>query len=298
MIGDNIKKGLNFGFNTDSFFGIGFGVIGDNNLEKLKAKFNEFFNLINIYGIGTVEINTEIEQLFPGILEDFIIPAIKNSNISSFSVHLPYLQLNPASLLDEYRQFSSKSMIKIVNAFKNSALNVKRFVIHLTSEFEDSIMLFPISEKEKKTLIEGAVDKAMKSMSEILAATELEPGIFALENLEVFPFGFLYPVVEKLGVSVCFDIGHWGLQGREPLSFFELFGSVEEIHIQDMTEEKPNFRTTVKNEHRPLGSGVLDIEGFLNYLKSKKFGGSLIIENRSEKDLIDSLEFLKHKKFL
>ena len=39
MVNDNFNKkgGLNFGVNTDSFFGIGFGLLGDNNPGRLQA---------------------------------------------------------------------------------------------------------------------------------------------------------------------------------------------------------------------------------------------------------------------
>ena len=300
----NKKGGLNFGVNTDSFFGIGFGLLGDNNPGCLQASFDDFFNLLNSYKIGNIEINTEIEQLNPGSLQKFIIPSISafSSKLPvslSVSVHLPYLQLNPASPLEEYRQVSVKAMSGVINACR--VLDVKKFVIHLTSEFEDSIMFFPIQEKAKKALIDIAARQAKKSMSDILKETKLPPAVFALENLEVFPFDYLYPIVEELGISICFDMGHWGLNGFMPEDFLQKFdvNRIGEMHIQDMSEKRADLRTTVRNEHRPLGTGILNPAGFFSSLiENKRFSGPLIIENRSKEDLISSLDYLKSGNFI
>ncbi|MDA8157662.1 MAG: cobamide remodeling phosphodiesterase CbiR [Deltaproteobacteria bacterium] len=306
MVNDNFNKkgGLNFGVNTDSFFGIGFGLLGDNNPGRLQASFDDFFNLLNSYKIGNIEINTEIEQLNPGSLQKFIIPSISafSSKLPvplSVSVHLPYLQLNPASPLEEYRQVSVKAMSGVINACRG--LDVKKFVIHLTSEFEDSIMFFPIEEKAKKVLIDIAARQAKKSISDILKETKLPPAVFALENLEVFPFDYLYPIVEEFGISVCFDMGHWGLNGFKPEDFLKKFGinRIGEMHIQDMSEKRTDLRTTVRNEHRPLGTGILNPAGFFSSLiENERFSGPLIIENRSKEDLISSLDYLKSGNFI
>ena len=306
MVNDNFNKkgGLNFGVNTDSFFGIGFGLLGDNNPGRLQASFDDFFNLLNSYKIGNIEINTEIEQLNPGSLQKFIIPSISafSSKLPvplSVSVHLPYLQLNPASPLEEYRQVSVKAMSGVINACR--VLDVKKFVIHLTSEFEDSIMFFPIEEKAKKVLIDIAARQAKKSISDILKETKLPPAVFALENLEVFPFDYLYPIVEEFGISVCFDMGHWGLNGFKPEDFLKKFGinRIGEMHIQDMSEKRTDLRTTVRNEHRPLGTGILNPAGFFSSLiENERFSGPLIIENRSKEDLISSLDYLKSGNFI
>ena len=298
MFYDNFNKdgGLSFGINTDSFFGIGFGLLGDNNLDRLQTSFNDFFSLLNSYKIGNIEINTEIEQLNPGSLQKLIIPLVSPFSVS---VHLPYLQINPASPLEEYRQVSVNAIIRVIDACRG--LDVKKFVIHLTSEFEDSILFFPIEEKAKRTLIDIAVNQAKKSMSDILKETKLPPSVFALENLEVFPFDYLYPIVEELGISVCFDMGHWGLNGFMPEEFLEKFNlnRIGEMHIQDMTEKRSDLRTTVRNEHRPLGTGILKPDEFFNSLiENRQFAGSLIIENRSKEDLISSLDYLKSGNFI
>ena len=306
MVNDNFNKDneLNFGVNTDSFFGIGFGLLGDNNLGRLQTSFKDFFSLLNSYKIGNIEINTEIEQLNPGSLQKLIIPLIssfssKSSIPLSVSVHLPYLQLNPASPLEEYRRISVDAVIRVIKACRG--LGVKKFVIHLTSEFEDFILFFPIEEKAKRTLIDIAVNQAKKSMSDILKETKLPPSVFALENLEVFPFDYLYPIVEEFGISVCFDMGHWGLNGFMPEDFLKKFNinRIGEMHIQDMTEKRSDLRTTVRNEHRPLGTGILKPDEFFNSLvENRQFSGSLIIENRSKEDLISSLDYLKSGNFI
>ena len=289
---------LNFGANTDSFLGIGSGFLTDRNVESLKSSFSEYFEFLNNYNIFNIEINTEIEQLSPGIISNVIIPALKNSNIKKVSVHLPYLQLNPASPLEEYRQFSSNSIIKVIKAF--DGYNIDSFVIHLTSEFEDSIMLFPIPEYNKKALINIALSQIKKSLEDIFENTAIPPERLALENLEVFPFDLLYNIIKDYRISICFDMGHWGLNGFMPEEFFERFDAekIREIHIQGMTEERQGLRTFIRREHQSLDKGILNAGYFFNYLLNINFKGSLIIENRSKAELIESLEFLKRNYFL
>ena len=249
-------------------------------------------------GIFNAEINTEIEQLAPGIVQSIIIPVLRSSDIKKVSVHLPYLQLNPASPLEEYRQFSSLSIIKVVNAF--NGYEADPFVVHLTSEFEDSVMHFPISESNKKALIDIALSQIRKSLEEIIRNTGISPEKLALENLEVFPFDLLIEIVKDYGISICFDMGHWGLNGFMPAEFFKKFGpeKIREIHIQGMTEERQGLRTFIRREHQSLGRGVLNAAGFFNYLADINFNGSLIIENRSKAELIESIGFLKKNGFL
>ncbi len=202
---------LNFGVNTDSFLGMGSGFLTDRNVESLTSSFAEYFEFLNNYNIFNIEVNTEIEQLSPGIVSSVIIPALRSSGIKKVSVHLPYLQLNSASLLEEYRQFSSKSIIKVVKAF--DGYEIDSFVIHLTSEFEDSIMLFPIPEHNKKALINIALSQIKKSLEDILENTAISHEKLAVENLEVFPFDLLYNIIKDYKISICFDMGHWGLNG-------------------------------------------------------------------------------------
>ncbi|MHB1661494.1 MAG: TIM barrel protein [bacterium] len=291
-------KHLNFGANTDSFLGIGMGFLADRNAESLKVRFAEYLEFLNVSGIFNAEINTEIEQLAPGIVQSIIMPMLRSSDIKKVSVHLPYLQLNPASPLEEYRQFSALSIIKVVNAF--NGYETDPFVIHLTSEFEDSVMHFPISEPNKKALIDIALSQIRKSLEDIIGNTGISPEKLALENLEVFPFGLLYEIVKDYGISICFDMGHWGLNGFMPEEFFKEFGpeKIREIHIQGMTEERQGLRTFIRREHQSIGRGILNAGGFFNYLAGINFNGSLIIENRSKAELIESIEFLKKNGFL
>ncbi len=296
-----IDRGINFGINTDSFFEIGFGLIRSKNVDLLTERAGYYFNLLNRYGIdiNNIEINTEIEQLSPGFLDRVIFPLFRSYGVKSASIHAPYIQLNPASPLEGYRKFSSDAMIKTMKAA--GGIDVNRFVIHLTSSFEDSIPSLSIPEDDKKALERIAVSQARKSLDEILKKTGVEPERLALENLEVFPFEMIYPLVSEFGISICFDMGHWGLNGFAPQAFMERFSPVSEIHIQDMSEERRGLRTTIRKEHLPLGTGILKVVEFFNYL-GEKFNSedplSLILENRSLPDLVKSLDFLKEKGFL
>lgn len=294
---------FDFGVNTDSFFGIGFGLLQNPNIDLFKKKAESFFKTLETFNINfnNIEINTEAEQLYPGFLERVIFPVFRSYGVTSASVHAPYLQLNPSSPLEDYRNFSASSLVNLIGVC--GGLDIKRFVIHLTSEFEDMIPFMPVSDEARAKLVDLAVVQAQKSLEQIIQSAGVEPARLAVENLEVFPFERLYPVIRENGVSICFDMGHWGLNGFKPEEFVDKFGPISEIHIQDMSERREDLRTTARKEHLPLGAGILRPKDFFNYLGEKLINYpanpvSLIIENRSSSDMLRSLEFLKSNGFL
>lgn len=101
-------------------------------------------------------------------------------------------------------------------------------------------------------------------------------------------------ICKKYGFGFTLDISH--VMQSDPQNapgFKELFPIMKNIHLSDFTEKK---------EHMGLGDGNLNYEGFLSYLKEKKYDGIINLElcprilNAREKyykDITESVKIVK-----
>jgi sugar phosphate isomerase/epimerase len=64
------------------------------------------------------------------------------------------------------------------------------------------------------------LDQASRSL-ELVADWAGDPALLAVENLENYPLDFIDPVLERVPVSRCLDVGHLWLEGHDPLPFIE-----------------------------------------------------------------------------
>jgi sugar phosphate isomerase/epimerase len=71
----------------------------------------------------------------------------------------------------------------------------------------------------------------------------LSPTRICIENLD-YPFEWVFPLVEELGLSICLDVGHLLLLGGSPPSAFDTYGSkIRVVHLHGVHE---------KTDHLPL----------------------------------------------
>jgi len=101
-------------------------------------------------------------------------------------------------------------------------------------------------------------------------------------------------ICKKYGFGFTLDISH--LMFTDPQNapgFKELFPMMKNIHLSDFTEKK---------EHLGLGNGKLNYDGFLTFLKEKKYSGIVNLElcprilNAREKyykDITESVKIVK-----
>ena len=107
----------------------------------------------------------------------------------------------------------------------------------------------------------------------------------AVENLEGYPPDFVRPVVEQVGVARCVDLGHYWLDGIDPLPYLQTaLPRTRVIHLHGI-----NGR-----DHQSLAYIPLErLEPVLELLLVEKYTGVLTMEIFGEQDFLSSIQYLQ-----
>jgi adenosylcobalamin phosphodiesterase len=141
----------------------------------------------------------------------------------SYHVHLPLdLQLGAASQIR--RNHDVRRLIEIIDLVR--PLCPATHTLHLTS-LGKCLSDVQIGQWQERTL---------QSLDRMLRATRMAPGRFTIETLD-YPPQWFAPIVDRLGLMICVDVGHvlkygWGLQ-----SVMREFGpKIDVIHLHGMAD--------------------------------------------------------------
>ncbi len=123
--------------------------------------------------------------------------------------------------------------------------------------------------------------RALKIVAEWAGSAEK----LAVENLETYPLDFIQPVLDRIPVSRCVDIGHLWLDGHDPISYLQAaLSRTRVVHMHGIAER----------DHRSLAfmpqKKVYDV---WKELIRAKYEGVLTLEIFSEEDFISSLNVLE-----
>ncbi|HEY9525893.1 MAG TPA: cobamide remodeling phosphodiesterase CbiR, partial [Anaerolineales bacterium] len=103
------------------------------------------------------------------------------------------------------------------------------------------------------------------------------PDKLAVENLETYPLDFIQPVLDRIPVSRCVDIGHLWLDGHDPIPYLQAaLPRVRVIHLHGIAER----------DHRSLAFMPQE-------LIRARYEGVLTLEIFSEEDFFSSLEVIE-----
>jgi sugar phosphate isomerase/epimerase len=111
------------------------------------------------------------------------------------------------------------------------------------------------------------------------------PGqLISIENLD-YPFEILVPIIYKLGLTICLDIGHLMLHGDDIQLFFNTYqAKIAIIHL---------YSIATNHYHEALDQLPAELfEPVLSILKN--FTGIVSLEIFSFEDLRSSLKFLEN----
>jgi sugar phosphate isomerase/epimerase len=215
----------------------------------------------------------EIELLF---LESEHLPSVGQINTLknlaatldvTYNVHLPM----DISLADPSPGTRRRSREAVVRALERAApLNAGTHTLHVTCELPD---------KDRHS-IESWQSRAMESLDDLLAGLPVGAGALSVETLD-YPPRWLAPVVSRLNLPVCVDVGHIVRFGFDLKEAFDLFaGKIAIYHLHGVTG---------RQDHRALNHLELEArEEVAMHLKD--FGGSVSLEVFSAKDLMDSMD--------
>ncbi len=107
----------------------------------------------------------------------------------------------------------------------------------------------------------------------------------AVENLETYPLGFIEPVLDRIPVSRCVDIGHLWLDHHDPIPYLQVaLPRTRVIHIHGIAER----------DHRSLAFMPQEnVSEVWKELIHANYEGVLTLEIFSEEDFISSLEVIE-----
>ncbi len=147
-----------------------------------------------------------------------------------------------------------------------------------------------------KTFILGQFQtKAAESLRWILTETGIPSRKIAIETVE-FPLDLTLDLAEKLDLSVCLDTGHIlvGFSGNVTVeeALEASLSRLAEIHLHDGPQHNPEHEMYYGQDHRPLGTGDLNLKAVLDRIVSSGFQGPVVFELQVH-EALESLEVIK-----
>lgn len=178
-----------------------------------------------------------------------------------FTLHLPFVEMNPASLIKSVRQLSRERLLRALEF--GQALGARVGVLHTGQ--------VPVRHPM-------ALDLAREALEETLSALLPLPFPVALENLALAPEDLLRGPEELKALldrfpqyGFCLDVGHAlvELGPRGPLLYLEALGErLIHLHLHDNHGQG--------DDHLPVGAGSVPWERLAPHLRG--FGGTVALE--------------------
>lgn len=196
---------------------------------------------------------------------------IAQDNDMTYTVHLP-LDLK----LGEENSERDQSLVKAKRVIDCTCrLNPWAYVLHLDGK---SVRTSSVSES-----IQRWQDQSVRAL-EIVSAWAGGAEKLAVENLETYPLDFIQPVLDRIRVSRCVDIGHLWLDGHDPIPYLQAaFSRTRVIHIHGIAER----------DHRSLAFMPQEkVRAVWGELLRVNYEGVLTLEVFSEEDFSTSIEVI------
>ncbi|HLO27704.1 MAG TPA: cobamide remodeling phosphodiesterase CbiR [Anaerolineales bacterium] len=190
----------------------------------------------------------------------------------TYTVHLP-LDLK----LGEDGSERDQSLVKAARVIDCTlGLDPWAFVLHLDGK--------SVRTSTDANLIKRWQDRSVRAL-EIVSEWAGGAERLAVENLETYPLDFIQPVLDRIPVSRCVDIGHLWLDGHDPIPYLQAaLPRTRVIHLHGLAERDHRSLTFMSQEKvRPVW----------NELIRANYTGVLTLEMFSEEDFISSLEMIE-----
>ncbi len=198
---------------------------------------------------------------------------IAKDNEMTYTVHLP-LDLK----LGEHDSERDQSLVKAKRVIDcTRGLNPWAYVLHLDGR--------SVRSSTDNDLIEHWQDQSVRAL-EIVSEWAGGAEKLAVENLETYPLDFIQPVLDRIPVSRCVDVGHLWLDGHDPIPYLQAaLPRTRVIHIHGIAER----------DHRSLAFIPQEkVRAVWEELIRSKYEGVLTLEIFSEEDFISSLDVIEN----
>jgi sugar phosphate isomerase/epimerase len=232
-------------------------------------------------GFDPIELGGDMSLFLPHSFSPETIErlgALRAERGLTYTVHLPLWSVEPSTPLGPVREGSVRVLVDMVR--RTLPLEPEVYVLHATGSLAAEFYRMGLPEAAKGFILQQFQAGARASIDTLLGETGLESRRLAIETIE-FPLDLTVALAEELDLSLCLDTGHVlaGFSGS-----VDFMAAVErclprlaEVHLHDSPQcsaEDPGYGL----DHRPLGTGDLDLEGLLDRLIEADFGGPVIFE--------------------
>jgi sugar phosphate isomerase/epimerase len=245
-------------------------------------------------GFNPVELGGDLGMFLPNVYSPESVErlAALRSKGFSYTLHLPLWSVEPSTPLTPVRKGSVEAVVNMIKATRPVEPEV--CVLHATGALAAEFYNMKISELARTLILGQFQNGARESIRTILAETGLPSRRLAIETIE-YPLDLTLELAEEFDLSVCLDTGHVlaGFPGW--FDFFEvvekLLPRLAEVHLHDCRKMPLGVRG-YGEDHKPLGTGDLDLGRFLDRLSEANFQGPLVFELNTG-EALESLKVVK-----
>ncbi len=241
---------------------------------------------LNRQGFSLIELGGDLAAFMPQTFTPSQIAALQTLKSElglQYTVHLPLWSVEPSTPQRYIREGSVRTISDTIKA--TLPLEPEVYVLHATGALAAEFSAMALPPVGKTLILRQFQQAAMQSLQMILSTTDLESRRLAIETIE-FPLDMTLEMADALDLSICFDVGHVlsGFSGNYGLceAFAHCAGRLAEIHLHDADIPKTPGAVVYGRDHRPLGTGDLDVGGFLDEVVAVGFDGPVIFELKVE----------------
>jgi sugar phosphate isomerase/epimerase len=190
----------------------------------------------------------------------------------TYTVHLPLdLKLGDDGSEQDISLAKAKRVVECTRS-----LNPWAYVLHLDGR--------SVRTSKDAALITRWQNQSMHAL-EIVSKWAGGAEKLAVENLETYPLDFIQPVLDRVPVSRCVDVGHLWLDGHDPIPYLQAaMPCTRVVHLHGIAER----------DHRSLAFMSLQkVRAVWNELLRAKYAGVLTLEIFSEEDFLSSMNVIE-----
>ena len=221
------------------------------------------------------------------------LAALKAEKGLAYTVHLPLWSVEPSTPLTPVREGSVRAVVETITA--TAPLDPEAYVLHATGALAAEFYRMDLPEQARALILRFFQQHAGNSIATILSETSLPSRKLAIETVE-FPLDLTLELAERFDTGICLDTGHIlaGFAGRADLlaALEACLPRLAEVHLHDSPMQRPGELPCYGRDHRPLGTGDLDLAGLLHRLATAGYDGPIVLELTVEEALA-SLEVIR-----
>jgi sugar phosphate isomerase/epimerase len=247
-------------------------------------------------GFDPIELGGDMSLFLPQSFSPATVERLADLKAETgvtYTVHLPLWSLEPSTPLAPVREGSVRVVTDMIQA--TWSLAPECYVLHATGALAAEFYRMDLPDAAKGLLMQQFQGYAWQSIQTILHETGLPSRQLAIETIE-FPFDLTLELAEDLDLSLCLDTGHVLAGFSGPVGLAEALERclprLAEVHLHDAPWQGPEAEIGYGKDHRPLGTGDLDVRSFLDRLAEARFDGPIIFELTVEEALA-SLEVIR-----